>query len=256
MCGQIRVEGPRDGHASALIALFARDQTIALEAIASALDSDGAGLALGALRIDAGADGALTARYSGDGDGAFALTHEPAGARVNLDSAGFDQPCRVRGEVVSGSHAVEIDGLGQIGRGVAGEAAGRGGLERDLAAWLSGGELVTLRATRAPGAGEHDSESVAAIVADPDAGETISVDETRLSTTYDAEGRLRRSGIELWPSEDSDYPRRLAGEALCGATITATGGGRGDACLRWDIAFLEWHMEGRQGVGPYSVLRR
>ena len=48
--------------------------------------------------------------------------------------------------------------------------------------------------------------------------------------------------------EDS-YPRRGAGEVLCGTSLDL---GR----LRLDCAFFRWRMEGREGVGRYDVLRR
>jgi hypothetical protein len=69
-----------------------------------------------------------------------------------------------------------------------------------------------------------------------------------LSTTYDADGRQRHAGAELWVDDDGP-PRRLAGHVLCGTTLDL---GR----LRLDCAFFRWHMDGREGVGRYDVLRR
>ena len=60
-------------------------------------------------------------------------------------------------------------------------------------------------------------------------------------------GALRRD-LELYLDEEG-YPRRAAGEVLCGTTLDL---GR----LRLDCAFFAWHMEGREGVGRYDVLRR
>ena len=63
-----------------------------------------------------------------------------------------------------------------------------------------------------------------------------------------ASGRQRHAGLELWVGEDG-FPRRAAGEVLCGTTLDL---GR----LRLDCAFFRWRMDGREGVGRYDVLRR
>jgi len=75
------------------------------------------------------------------------------------------------------------------------------------------------------------------------------VDEPRLSTTYDEDGRQLRASLELWVGEEDDYPRRAAGEVLCGSTLDL-------GALRLDCAFLRWRMGGRSGVGRYDLLRR
>ena len=72
---------------------------------------------------------------------------------------------------------------------------------------------------------------------------SLRVDEPRLSTTYDEEGRQRRAGLELWVGEEDDYPRRAAGEVLCGSTLDL-------GALRLDCAFLRWRMGGPLGHRP------
>ena len=103
--------------------------------------------------------------------------------------------------------------------------------------------LSSLRPTGARG---HDEEAVWAAVVE--AGEPVRVVDPRLSTTYDGDGHQRRAGLELWPEADG-APHRAAGEVLCGSTLDI-------GALRLDCAFLRWHMEGREGVGRYDVLRR
>ncbi len=75
------------------------------------------------------------------------------------------------------------------------------------------------------------------------------MDEPRLSTTYDADGRQRRAGLELWVGADDAYPRRVSGQVVCGATLDL-----GE--LRLDTAFLRWRMDGVAGIGHYDILRR
>ena len=59
----------------------------------------------------------------------------------------------------------------------------------------------------------------------------------------------RRAGLELWVGEDDDYPRRGAGQVLCGSSVEL-------GSLRLDLAFFGWTLDGRRGVGRYDVLRR
>jgi hypothetical protein len=75
------------------------------------------------------------------------------------------------------------------------------------------------------------------------------VEDPRLSTTYDGDGHQRRAGLELWVSEEDDYPRRAAGEVVCGSSLEL-------GALRLDLAFMRWHAEGVTGIGRYDVLRK
>jgi hypothetical protein len=75
------------------------------------------------------------------------------------------------------------------------------------------------------------------------------VEEPRLSTTYDGDGHQRRAGLELWVSEEEGYPRRLAGQVICGSSLDL-------GSLRLELAFMRWHGEGVGGIGRYDVLRR
>jgi hypothetical protein len=249
------VERVGEGAVRSLIAVFSGEEAIALTACGSppaALDP----LQAGPFALAPGADGRWSADFSGHGGaGAFTLALEPAAEPLRFQPDGCEQPCRAHGEVTVGGGPLAIDGPAQIGRGTSLPAPGS--LQRDLAAWLDDGVLIAVRATGPAGA-EHDRERVVAQLADAEAGAPEAMQEARLSTTYAADGHQRRAGLELWPHEDSDYPRRAAGEALCAATLVVEAGGDAGAGpgLRWDIAFLDWRMEGRRGVGPYSLLRR
>jgi hypothetical protein len=253
VCGQVRVERAGGDGVRALIAVFAAEEAIAL-ATAESANSTFDPLEAGPFTLAHDPEGHWRASVSGEG--AFTLALEPAGDALRFDSDGVEQPCRARGEVTHRGRQLAIDGPAQIGRGTL-VAAGEGSLERDLAAWLDDGTLIAVRAT-GPSGGEHDRERVVAQLADVEAGAAETIDEARLSTTYAGDGHQRRAGLELWPNEDSDYPRRIAGETLCAATLIVEPdqGGPPASGLRWDIAFLDWRMEGRQGIGPYSLLRR
>jgi hypothetical protein len=79
-------------------------------------------------------------------------------------------------------------------------------------------------------------------------GEARAIEDTRISTIYDGDGRQRKAGLELWmPGED--FPRRASGTARAGASLALEG-------LRVHAAVFEWEMEGRTGVGSYDVIVR
>lgn len=201
-----------------------------------------------------------TVRYAGE-DGSFDLRFtatsapvgfgpgDPAGAATGQE--GYEQLCRVEGTATAAGRTHEIACLGQRGHAWGVTDWDRIELARTLSAWLDDHRAVTVSAVRPAGAGSHAEEALTAVLLD-DAGEVRSarvVDEPRLSTTYDAEGRQRRAGVELWVGEEDDMPRRMAGEVVCGSSLDL---GR----LRLDCAFFHWRMEGRDGVGRYDVLRR
>jgi len=104
--------------------------------------------------------------------------------------------------------------------------------------------LAAARAARARG---HGEESVAAWLVE--GGEPHTIDDPRLSTTYDGALRQQRAGLELWVGEESDFARRASGRVLCGTTIDL-------GTVRVDSSFFTWRMEGREGVGRYDVVRR
>ena len=199
-------------------------------------------------------------QYAGD-DAAFDLELEATGTVAELDPehdvaraggmAGYEQPVRVTGSASVGDTRAEIDGLGQRGHSWGAPDWDRIELARTVSAWLGDDLAVSLTAIRPAGKRDHAAEAVAAAVLERgEDGEarTLEVADPRLSTTYDASGRQRRAGLELWIEEDG-WPRRAAGEIACGTSLDL---GR----LRLDCAFFRWRMEGREGFGRYDVLRR
>lgn len=162
---------------------------------------------------------------------------------------GYEQLCRVEGDVTVRGRSRSLACLGQRGHGWGPAPWERIELARTVSAWLEDGTAVTLAAVRPASAAEHDEEAVTAFVVDPPDGPPLVVDEPRLSTTYDGDGRQVRAGLELWMGAEDELPRRVAGEVSCGTTFEL---GR----LRLDCAFFSWRMEGRAGAGRYDRLRR
>jgi hypothetical protein len=117
---------------------------------------------------------------------------------------------------------------------------------RAVSAVLDGENAVFLSASRPRGAVGHGEEVVRAVLIA--AGQPLDVEDARISTVYDRDGRQRTAGLELWmPGED--FPHRASGSAQAGASIVLGG-------VRVDAAVFEWRMEGRVGAGAYELALR
>ena len=191
---------------------------------------------------------AWTLAFASDG-ATFDLQVEAVSAPGEMADGGmegYEQLCRFTGDATVAGRRVTIDCLGQRGHSWGAPDWEQMALARTLGAWIGDDLGVSLLAIRPAGSDRHDQESIAAYVYD--GGEPIRVQDPRLSTGYDGEQRQQRAGLELWLDEESPA-RRAAGEIVCGTSLDL---GR----LRLDCAFLRWHMEGREGVGRYDILRR
>jgi hypothetical protein len=117
---------------------------------------------------------------------------------------------------------------------------------RGVTAVFGRDRAVFVLARRPRGAIGHGHELVdAKLLLD---GEIADVEEARLSTVYDGDGRQRNAGLELFlPAED--FPRRVSGTVQAGASLSLEG-------LRMNAAVFRWRMEGRDGVGGYELAVR
>jgi hypothetical protein len=257
--------GLAGGTASGLAMLFHAGEPVVVNAEGGVEASEGAGWDdVSAAGLDTEVVEPLrrwTLHYAGD-DASFDLELEALGEPAELDAkhpaataggmTGYEQLCRVRGTVTVGGRRLPIDGLGQRGHSWGAPDWETMTLARTLSAWIDDDLAVTLTAVRPAKADAHGRELVAATILergeDGDGVHPVAVVDPRLSTTYDADGRQRHVGLELWVDEDG-HPRRASGDVVCGTTLDL---GR----LRLDCAFFRWHMDGREGVGRYDVLRR
>ena len=190
-------------------------------------------------------------RFVGD-RGGFELELEALGEPAPLGAGqmdGYEQLCRVRGGARAAGQTVTIDCLGQRGHTWGSPSWSETALVRSVSAWMDPDLAVLMSATRSGKAAEHDAEHLTATVLEGSPVTPIAIEDPRLSTTYDGDGRHRRAGFELWTTEEAPVARRGAGEVVCGTSVDV-----GE--LRWDCAFLEWRMEDRVGVGRYDILRR
>jgi hypothetical protein len=250
-------EGARQG--SALALLFAGREPVAALARGALPVADDAGWdALELAGLSAAVDAPLdrwNVRFDGaDGQG-FALEFAALGAAAELGAdddagrlggmAGYEQPCRVRGSVRSGGRERPLDGLGQRGHAWGDADWERIELARTVTVWTDA-SCAALTAIRPAGAGDHAAEATWSVLWEPEG--VVAVEDGRLSTTYDADGHTRRAGLELWAA-GAEWPRRGAGEVLCGSSLDL-------GSLQLDCSFFGWSLEGHAGVGRYDIVRR
>jgi hypothetical protein len=188
------------------------------------------------------------AEVSRDGDGwnaalgnRFELSFAPVTEPLDMGGASA-RVCRVSGKVGAG----KLDCLGTAVETLEPPQWERLDALRGLTALFDEENAVLALARRPRGALGHGQEEIVAwLVA---GGEARRVEDARISTVYDGEGRQRNAGLELWlPGED--FPRRLSGTAASGTTLSLEG-------LRVNAAVFSWHMEGREGAGAYELTVR
>ncbi len=160
---------------------------------------------------------------------------------------GYEQLCSVRGTIRAGGRERPVRGLGQRGHSWGNPDWDKIALTRAVGAWFDDGTGYVVGTVRSTKTDNHADEASWAAALDPE--QARSVDEARLSTTTDEAGRQIRAGLEVWVGKDDDFPHRGVGEVLTGSTLEL-------GALRLDVAFFEWHIEGRTGVGRYDVIRR
>ncbi len=180
------------------------------------------------------AESGWRARIAGDGELAF----EPVADGGRLGGA-IGHLCHVRGRWGDG----ELDCLGTVTETSHPPSWSELDATRSISAVFDERRAMLLFARRPRGARGHgDEETVGWLLED---GELRAVEEARISTIYDGDGRQRSSGVEIWlPGED--FPRRAAGEARAGASLSLEG-------LTVHVAVFGWRMEGREGAGAYEL---
>lgn len=187
--------------------------------------------------LDRHGDGAITARLADR----FDLRFEPLSDAARLSGLSTAL-CAVTGSVGD----ARIDCLGTATETLQPPEWSELDAVRGVTAVFGPDRAVFVVARRPRGAIGHGHELVeASILID---GELAEVEDARLSTVYDGDGRQRNAGIELWlPAED--FPRRVSGTVQAGASLSLEG-------LRVNAAMFGWRMEGRDGVGLYELAVR
>lgn len=170
---------------------------------------------------------------------AYELALEAGGEAAALADGRRIWLCRATGTI----GAEPLDGLATLSRG----PAGADEVERSLAILLEDqlGFALTARGPR--GERGHDEEQLEAVSFRGEPLEPATIEKPRLSTTFDADGRLTRAGIELWETADAEFALRIGGEALAHGELLHPDG------ARTQIAFVSWHHDGHRGPGSYAI---
>jgi hypothetical protein len=185
----------------------------------------------------AAVDGGYRARCGGE----LELEFEPFSDPAELGGA-FARVARVRGRALGR----EVDCLGTAGETRKPPEWAELDAVRLVSAVFDSEHAVLAAARRPRGAKGHGHELVTAHLLT--GGQLLSVEDARVSTVYDGQGRQRSVGLELWlPGED--FPRRASGSVRAGLTLGLEG-------LRVDAGLVAWRMEGRDGAGAYEITVR
>ena len=185
----------------------------------------------------AATEGGYTAVVQGRFEVVLEPVSEPAelaGTRVRV--------CRARGTV--GESAVE--GLGTVSETLSPPSWEDLDALRALSILSDSGHAVLAMARRPRGVAGHGEELVSAALFSE--GHLLSVEDARLSTVYDGEGRQRSAGLELW-LEGEDFPRRASGTVAGGSSLELEG-------LEVHAAVFRWRLEGHEAYGQYELAVR
>jgi hypothetical protein len=174
-------------------------------------------------------------------DGHFSLELEPTSPEADLGGV-VARLCRVTGEV----GGTAVDCLGTLAETKVAPPWDELDALRSISALGDAENAVLALARRPRGALGHGQELVNASLLG--AGELRTVEEARISTVYDGDGRQRDAGLELWlPGEE--FPRRVSGSAIAGSSLELEG-------LDVHVAVFGWRMNGRDAAGAYELVAR
>jgi hypothetical protein len=173
--------------------------------------------------------------------GSFTLELEPVSEEIDLGGV-TARICRVHGEV----GGTEVDCLGTTSETRKAPEWDQLDAMRSVSV-LAGEDHALLALARRPrGAAGHGEELVTARLLSE--GELLAVEDARISTVYDGEGRQRSAGLELWlPGED--FPRRASGQVLAGTSLELEG-------VDVHAAVFGWKLEGSDAIGAYELMVR
>ena len=174
-------------------------------------------------------------------EGSFDLEFEPVAAAAELDGV-TAHVCEVAGKVGD----VKVRCMGTVGETRTPPAWEELDALRSIAAPFDREHALLALARRPRGAPGHGHEEVSAWLLHD--GEPLTIEDVRISTIYDGDGRQRSAGLELWLA-DEDFPRRLSGTVVAGSSLQLA---------RVDVhaAIFGWRMEDREGVGAYELWTR
>ena len=150
--------------------------------------------------------------------------------------------CRVTGQVLG----KPVDCLGTVGETRSAPEWEELDALRSISVIVDAENGMLALARRPRDARGHGEELVNAALIH--AGELLNVEDARISTVYDGEGRQRSAGLELWLPEE-EYPRRGSGQVIAGSTFELE-------AIQVHAAVFRWRLDGREGIGAYELMVR
>jgi hypothetical protein len=174
-------------------------------------------------------------------EGSFSLEFEPVADAAVLDGV-TAHLCEVAGDVAG----AKVRCLGTVGETRTPPVWEELDALRSIAALFDRDHAFLALARRPRGAPGHGHEQVSAWLLH--GGRPLTIEDARISTIYDGDGRQRSAGLELWLA-DEDFPRRLSGTVAAGSSLQLA---------RVDVhaAIFGWRMEDREGAGAYELWTR
>lgn len=174
-------------------------------------------------------------------DDRLELEWEPAAEPADLGGV-TATVCRVHGQ----ASGTRVDCLGTASETTQAPSWSELDALRSISALFDESHALLAISRRPHGVPGHGHELVRAVLMNEHGLQEV--EEARISTVYDADGRQRSAGLELWlPGED--FPRRGSGSVVAGTSLELEG-------LRVHAAVFAWRLEGREGTGAYEIAVR
>ncbi len=116
-----------------------------------------------------------------------------------------------------------------------------------VSALFEDGQALALAGLRPRGARGHDHDQV--LYRLESSGDPVAVTEALMSSEYDADGHLRRIGVELW-IDPSSPPLRLAADRRGEVEVHEEDG------VRREVTAMSFRLDGTSGAGACELLRQ
>ena len=171
----------------------------------------------------------------------LSLDVEPLSEEADLSGVAV-RVCRVRGTAAGRT----VDCLGTLAETATPPRWEELDALRSLSALVDENHALLAIARRPRGAVGHGKELVSARLLED--GTMREVNEARISTVYDGDGRQRSAGLELWLG-DEEFPRRGSGLVVAGSSLDLEE-------IEVHAAVFRWRLEGREGIGAYELMVR
>jgi len=171
----------------------------------------------------------------------LSLEAEPASEVADLGDVTV-RLCRVRGEAAGRT----VDCFGTLSETSSAPRWEDLDALRSISAIVDENHALLALARRPRGAVGHGHERVQARLIDD--GTMRPVEEARISTVYDGDGRQRSAGVELW-MQGEEFPRRGSGVVVAGSSLDLEE-------IHVHAAIFQWRLEGHDAIGAYELMVR